>query len=278
MTKRSKSKKIQVRLTRSKLDKYDLYENSVQAPLADIESVNRIYREQFKRLPLSLREDFCGTHWVCAEWVKQSEAHTALGLDLDPEPLEYGNEVHVSSLSPSEQKRCVTKLQNVMTVTSPRDVIMACNFSYCIFKTRDELRKYFESARKSLTPKKGMLFLDLAGGPGFIEEIEEKKNLRSPKYGKFSYIWHQKSYDPIQAHGQYAIHYKVGDQMFRDLFTYDWRVWTIPEIREVMQEAGFKKTLVYWDFAKDGAEEDDYRPAEVGENDHAYIAYIVALA
>ena len=30
-------------------------------------------------------------------------------------------------------------------------------------------------------------------------------------------------------------------------FTYEWRLWTLPEIRELLGEAGFSRSTVYWE-------------------------------
>lgn len=40
--------------------------------------------------PLHLREDFCGSALVCVTWCKGDVFHSAVGLDLDPEPLRWG--------------------------------------------------------------------------------------------------------------------------------------------------------------------------------------------
>ena len=39
-----------------------------------------------------LREDFCGTFAICCEWAKSGATFEAHGVDLDPEPLQYGKE------------------------------------------------------------------------------------------------------------------------------------------------------------------------------------------
>ena len=44
------------------------------------------------------------------------------------------------------------------------------------------------------------------------------------------------------------IHFKFKDgSRIKKAFSYDWRLWTLPEIREVMEEAGFSNTRVYWE-------------------------------
>ena len=39
-------------------EKYELYESSVQNHESDIDFINKEYRRIFKKLPMSLREDF----------------------------------------------------------------------------------------------------------------------------------------------------------------------------------------------------------------------------
>lgn len=64
----------------------------------------------------------------------------------------------------------------------------------------------------------------------------------------------------------------------RRAFSYDWRMWTLPEIREIMGEAGYSNATVYWEGTEEGTEEGDgnFEPAVEGEADPAWIAYVVA--
>ena len=60
-------------------------------------------------------------------------------------------------------------------------------------------------------------------------------------------------------------------------FTYEWRLWSAPEIRELLLEAGFSKATVYWEGEdEDGEGNGEFLPDEKGEADLAWIAYIVA--
>ena len=59
-------------------------------------------------------------------------------------------------------------------------------------------------------------------------------------------------------------------------FTYEWRVWTMPEILEMLTEAGFRPT-VYWEQADEGGEGNGvFIPETEGDADAGWIAYIVA--
>ena len=48
------------------------------------------------------------------------------------------------------------------------------------------------------------------------------------------------------------IHFDFSDgSSIRKAFTYDWRLWSIPEVRELLLEAGFSKVHVYWEKTDD---------------------------
>ena len=77
----SKSKKSN-RTFAEQADKFRCYQQSVQSPEHEIEFFEQAYRDEFKRKPYLLREDFCGTFAVCCEWVKANSRRTAIGVDL----------------------------------------------------------------------------------------------------------------------------------------------------------------------------------------------------
>jgi hypothetical protein len=64
----------------------------------------------------------------------------------------------------------------------------------------------------------------------------------------------------------------------RRAFEYSWRMWTLPEIRELLAEAGFRRSTVYWEGTEEDTDEGDgeFTPNDTGEADLAWIAYIVA--
>lgn len=262
----------------SKKDKYALYEEAVQSPEQDVELLAKIYRHARRTDAHRLREDFCGTFLLSCEWIKRDVRNTAMVLDIDNEPLESGRARHYKKLTPAQRRRVTVLQKDVVLVTNPKaDIIVGNNFSFNIFKKRDLLVKYFRSCHKSLAPN-GILVLELAGGPGMIEKIKERKTVYDSKgKAKYIYIWDQKHFNPINNDARYAIHFKFLDgSMMKDAFTYDWRLWTPPEIRDAMIEAGFKSTTVYWETThKDGTEE--YLPFEEGDNPWAWLAYAVGL-
>ncbi|MDZ4676545.1 MAG: class I SAM-dependent methyltransferase [Oligoflexia bacterium] len=260
-----------------KYDKYALYEVSVQSPDTQVDIYLDIYNDINKKKPRHFREDFCSTFILSLEWVKRHKSHTAVGIDLDSEPLRYGKKMHLSKLSTDQKKRMRLLRQNVISVTKPKaDIIGVGNFSFYIFQKRDVLIEYFKCCLKSLQ-KKGIIVLEMAGGPGTIEQRKETKTVKMSRGKKFKYIWDQKSFDPIPRQAHYAIHFKFADgSTLKNAFTYDWRVWTIPEVREALYEAGFSKTYVYWD-QSDSGNSYDYLQTEKATNDHAWVSQIVGV-
>ncbi len=257
-------------------EKYRLYERSVQSPEYHIQWFVDVYRELRKKYARRLREDFCGTFRLSAEWVKRNRNNEALGLDLDPEPLEYGRQTHLAPLTPSQKKRLKVLRKNVISTTKPAsDIVIACNFSFCTFRDRPTLVKYFKAVRKSLRPD-GLFILDLAGGPGMIEEMRERKVLRTKGKTLATYIWDQQSFDPIHREGHWAIHFRFpGGRRMEEAFHYHWRLWTIPEVRDALIEAGFADSTVYWETEHDGEGTGEYVRSEKGDNAYAWVTYIV---
>ena len=256
-------------------DKYVCYQNSVQEPEADVPFVERIFRKHRGRPARTLREDFCGTAAFACAWVKRHRENFAFGIDLDPEPLAWGRQHNVGALNPHQQARVKLIEGNVLHVGHELvDVTVAYNFSYFLFRTRPEMLEYFRKARASLRPD-GLLFLDAYGGPESQEAKTEKR-----KHGGITYIWEQRSFDPIQNHGVNYIHYLFPDgSQIRRAFSYEWRIWSIPEIREVLLDAGFSETEVYWEGTdkKSGEGNDVFSRRESAPDDLAWICYVVAF-
>ena len=253
-------------------DKYDMYHAAVQSVDGDAEFFDGLYYELRRKRPVVLREDFCGGAALCAQWVKDSKQHIAYGLDLDPEPLEYGRKHYFETLKPEQQKRMHMLRKDVLSRNLPKaDVAVALNFSYYLFRTRPMLKQYIRNMLKGLKPG-GIAVLDAFGGSQCQDAIEDKA-----RYKGFTYFWDQKNFDPVTYHADFAIHFKTGAKKHRDVFTYEWRMWSIPELRDIMDEVGFKKTHVYWEgTARDGSGNGKFFRVERGESCLSWIAYIVA--
>lgn len=255
-------------------DKYELYELSVQEPEAESDLVDQVWKERRGRVPHHIREDFCGTAAVCIDWVKRRRNNTAVGVDLDPTVLEWAAARSRTLLKPSQARRMQLIRGNVLTTRAkPVDSVLAMNFSYFIFKTRPELRRYFKAARNALV-KDGLLLLDAYGGSESFLEIKEDRN-----FDGFTYIWDQRVYNPISAQVINHIHFEFPDgSKIRKAFSYDWRIWSLPELQEVLLEAGFKHVSVYWEGTdkKTGEGDGNWTISTRGEACQGWVAYLVA--
>lgn len=268
----------------SRADHHDLYQCAVQTPDAEIDFVDETFRSIRKRTASTLREDFCGTAYTSCEWVRRRASNTAIGVDLDRPTLDWGIEHNLASLKPAARSRLTLLQEDVLKVRTERavDIVLAMNFSYYIFKRRETLRRYFANVRTGLA-KDGVLMLDAFGGSDAFRVLKERRRIpHGPKgIGAFTYIWDQASYNPISGDAMCKIHFTLRDgSRVRDAFTYDWRMWTLPEIREVLAEAGYARSTVYWEGTDPMTNEGDgvFLPTEQGTPDLGWIAYIVAEA
>jgi SAM-dependent methyltransferase len=255
-------------------DRHELYEQSVQAPEVDIDFFNRIFAEHRGREPRRLREDFCGTAYVAREWVRSDPRRRAVGIDLDLATLAWAKRA-AAALKRKQRRRLSLLCADVLEVEGPPvDLICANNFSFCVFKSRRQLGRYFSRARRSLRPD-GLFFCELYGGTEAIIAIEEEREVDD-----YRFIWEQASYNPLTHETLCHIHFEMADESrLERAFTYDWRLWTLPELQELMLEAGFASVEVYlegWD-----EEEDDtdgiFRRRTRFENQEAWVGYVVGL-
>lgn len=254
-------------------DLHELYEESVQAVDVEVEFLDATFKELRGRRPLSFREDFCGTASAACEWVRSHKERTAIGVDNDKDTLDWGRENRVAKLPKTAQARVELLLADVRSVETPKvDIVAAFNFSYFLFKERAELKAYFERLREVLNDD-GVLFLDCFGGPEGITPQKEKT-----KHKGFTYIWDQAEYEPVTGRMLCHIHFKFADgSRIKKAFTYDWRLYSLPELRDILLEAGFAKVRVYWEGEdEDGEPDGEYRESATGDADPAWVCYVVA--
>lgn len=269
----------------SELSRHHYYEVAVQSVDADLDFARRVYRKHNGASPTLIREDFCGTASLACRWVQRWHKNRALGVDLDKETLDWGLEWNLSVLGRRADRVKLIR-HDVREVTRPKvDLTMALNFSYFVFKTRPELLSYFKAARRSLKTD-GLLILDLFGGSGAMEELVERQykpaattpsGVRVPG---FTYVWEQALFNPVNHHLLCHIHFEPrhGRNM-KKAFTYDWRMWTIPEVRELLREAGFGSSEVYIEGWDEDEDESDgiFRMKNRFENQEAWVAYVVGV-
>lgn len=257
-------------------DKHVLYEEAVQQPDAELDFLTRVYKARHGAKPTHIREDFCGTAANCCAWVQRSKDNVAVGIDLDKPTLLKHSERHTKTLSAAERARVELVHANVLSPTLTKrektQVILALNFSYWIFKERGVMLDYFTKARAALRPG-GQFILDFFGGGDVMAEMVDRRRCAG-----FTYLWDQAKYDPFTGDYTCHIHFEFRDgTKMRKAFTYHWRVWTLPELRDVLREAGFSRIDLYGEgTTKSGRGNGVFTKRERHHADRTFIAYIVA--
>src|SRR6056297_2759164 len=137
----------------ARADRHAYYEASVQDPESELEFVSETFEALTGRALESIREDFCGTGNTACAWVASGGSHTAVGVDLDEDTLQWGREHHVSALKKGARERVSLVRGDVLdTTTDPVDAVLAMNFRYYLFTSRDRLGAYFRAALGALRP------------------------------------------------------------------------------------------------------------------------------
>ena len=164
-------------------------------------------------------------------------------------------------------------------MTNPKvDIVGVGNFSYCAFAPWDDLVKYFTCARRSLK-KNGVIIIEAAGGPGMTEELRETTTFKRNGKFWFRFIWSQRAFDPIRHSLRFSISFQLPDEtLLKDVFAYDWRLWTLPELRRALEDAGFSAVKWYWeDRDRHGKLSGPHRLVEKGKNDRSWVSFVVGL-
>jgi cyclopropane fatty-acyl-phospholipid synthase-like methyltransferase len=258
----------------SQADRHYLYQESVQDTEAEIDFVADTWHELRDRPAELLREDFCGTGNTACEWVRRDRQHYALGIDLDAEVLEWGRINNLEQLDDDQYQRIELLQENVLDAEPEQaDIVLAMNFSYYLFLERAQMLAYFEAVHEGLLDD-GLFFLDAYGGYEAPKVLQEERECDG-----FTYIWDQASFNPIDSLMDCHIHFEFPDKSrMEKAFSYRWRLWTLPEIRELLSQAGFTTVTVYWEGTDEETGEGDgvYLPSEIGDPDPGWVCYIVA--
>ena len=275
--KRNKLERVPLskRLTAERADRHELYQLSVQSPEEDIAFLRKVYKGYRKKKARHFREDFSGTHLLARTWIQSGDGCTAEAYDFDPDPVAWGLHNNARSLG-ADAERLHLVLGDVRERSRKApDVRCAQNFSYWCFHERAEMVGYFRSVYQDLADD-GVFVCDLHGGGETQEEMEEEREIDAG----FTYVWDQYRYHPIPGAAKNYIHFRFedGSELYR-AFEYGWRLWGLPEIRDCLLDAGFKKVDAYWEGTADDGETGNgiFSKAKRGEADLSWIAYLAAV-
>ncbi|MBX9735640.1 MAG: hypothetical protein K2X32_01830 [Phycisphaerales bacterium] len=237
------------------LNRHDLYEICVQRPEALIPLLRAIHAGE----PKVLGEDFCAGAACARHWVKSIPAGVAYVADIDPEPLRRVRAWHVEQ-TPEVARRLIAKRLDVLKKSASGarscDVLFTGNFSIGEIHSRDDLVSYLNRSRNRLK-RNGVLICDTYGGEtaftrGSVQRIHPVPPALTGSRAstRVRYTWQQRTADPLTARVENAIHFRVEQggeivQELTDAFVYHWRLWSVPELRDAMLEAGFRRVEIY---------------------------------
>ncbi|KAL2620822.1 hypothetical protein R1flu_001027 [Riccia fluitans] len=166
------------------------------------------------------------------------------------------------------------------------DMICAFNYSCCCLQKRAELVRYFRQVLKSISEDGGIFAMDLYGGTSSECALKLRR-----RFETFSYTWEQEEFDVINRTTRISLHFRLNNNqgMIRHAFSYYWRLWTLPEVKECLLEAGFNEVHFWMKEMSDTRERDDDVDTEVDSKakyeevtsflqEDAWNAYIVAVA
>jgi len=256
MQKRSKRTFLKMpQLTRKTSDKFDLYQRSVQAA-ETVQFLQKRFHILTGHPARSFREDFSGTAFNCCEFVKLHPNYRAVAIDLDESALRWCLENNYRELTESQWSQVTLIHGNVLSVKTPRvDLIAVLNLSYAVFKVRSDLLRYLKRSRKSLL-KDGAIILDAVTGTDIFGGFTY-----SGKCEGFTCVSEWRPLNPLNHEYEIRLSFVFPDgSRIRDAFIYYFRWWTLPELQEILSEAGYKNIHVIWGFpGRKIGEEVDFR-------------------
>ncbi|MBM4063265.1 MAG: class I SAM-dependent methyltransferase [Planctomycetes bacterium] len=258
-------------LTARTADRHALYTAAVQAPARDAAFFARHYEKLVGEPLRTLREDFCGTAALACSFVRRHRDNRAIGVDGHAPTLGWGLLHHAQAwLDEGQQQRLSLVCADVRAVHRPQvQMLVATNFSYMVFHTRPGLLGWLRNCHRSLR-RGGVLLLDVWGG-GLVQRALVERH----RGAGFDWLWQQRAFDPVSHRIDCRIHFVFRDgSMLRDAFVYDWRLWTLPELRELLAEAGFTGVQVLFEQARRPGRR-RFVARAVGRADPAWYAYVV---
>lgn len=240
-----------------RFDRYDCYELCVQSPRDLVPFLRGVHGGD----PQSLREDFCGTAAISRAWLGP-----AIAVDIEPVVIEEARRRGAKGHVELRYADCV-----IADDRDPADVIFVGNFSIGYIHARKRLVNYLASSRSRLRSG-GVFVCDTYGGASAFKVGNVERMHTAPDGTIVKYLWRQDRVDPLTSRVRTSLHFRVIREAevisdWADAFTYDWRLWSIAELREAMAEAGFATTEVYarTDLDDRGNAMPVREPAELGE-------------
>lgn len=267
------------------VNRFDLYELAVQSCEAQV----RFMRAVHGGLPTVFGDDFAGPAGLARAWLRLDGAHRAIATDADDAPLAHAC-AHAEGDGTLDRLTCRAGDVRTIDASEEADIIAACNFALCEMHERADLIDYLLGVRRRVRAG-GVFVADLYGGAtahvrGALEVEISLFDEHGDETGEvLTYVWEQRSADPITARMRNAIHFELpSGERLENAFEYDWRLWTPAEVIDALAEAGFERAgIEAYDALGEAIDEEgepmvrpiDGAERELGEED-AWVVYLAA--
>jgi hypothetical protein len=91
------------------------------------------------------------------------------------------------------------------------------------------------------------------------------------------YTAEQKKFDVFTNVSRLTLSFKFPDgSKLKDVFFYDFRLWSLPELREALNDSGFKDVWIWFPEETEDDEEPEYKETTSASNRENWIALLVA--
>jgi hypothetical protein len=251
-----------------------LYEWCVQAPAMQARFLRALHGDGGR----VLCEDFSGPASIARAWARLGSAYRGVGVDRDAEPLRHA--VRRAREQGIPRGRFSVERADVLGARTKADVIAAFNFAMCELHERARLGRYLRRARGRLG-RGGIFACDTYGGPDALTRGSTSRRVRTP-IGMVRYTWQQRRADPLTGRVENAMHFTPArGSAMRDAFVYDWRLWSVAELRDAMVEAGFARVEAHLTYGEAIDERGDPVPraADPWERiEGDFVAFVVGRA
>lgn len=263
------------------LSAWECYEACVQSPRHVVSLLRAIYRECTGTSPLVLHEDFCGTAAVSRRFVEDGaragEKWQALATDLDDTALSEALRLTDATIPGVAivKHDCLSGVHAAGPAALCRaaDIVWVGNFSIGYAHDRATLLRYLRHCKQRLDAGSagfggGFLACDTYGGKGAFVLGNLERTHPAKTGEQIRYLWQHEAADPRTGMVRNSISMRVlvdGEVVaeYPRAFVYDWRLWSLAELREAMLEEGFSQIDVYKEVAI--APEETPRPVQTPE-------------
>jgi hypothetical protein len=239
-------------------DRFDCYEACVQSPRHVVAFLRGLYLGAHGDDPVSLGEDFAGTAAVARRWCRDLSdiRGRARCADLDPETLACAR-ARIASDGLAHAIELVHEDCLTSAAIEPCDMLFVGNFSIGYARARPDLLRYLTRARERLARARhgfggGIFVCDTYGGPGAFRIGGIERTHPSARGDAIRYAWRHEAADPRTALVHNSISFRVerNGEVIAELphaFEYHWRLWSLPELRDALLDAGFTRVAVHTD-------------------------------